>query len=316
MRAWNTVQSHAHADPSNTPGTLLVVAVLTCFNRKPLTLDCLAALKASADRAGVKLRAIVVDDASTDGTAGAVKERFDWVEVVAGSGSLYWNRGMHLGFGRALQQDADHYLWLNDDTLLLPDGLQRLLDQSSALRQASGHPAIVVGTTSDPSGRVSYGGSVAHSRFRRFSYRPVWSEHRPLACDVMNGNCVLLPREVAVRVGNLDPVFEHAMGDTDYALRARRAGYRLYVAAGLVGRCSNNSASGTFNDRSLPLARRWRLMLGRKGLPWRSWLRFTRQHGGVLWPLYFSWPYAKLIVTAMRPVGGSRAGKESVTKAP
>jgi GT2 family glycosyltransferase len=310
------VQPSARNSPLNAAGTPVVVAVLTCFNRKLLTLDCLASLKASADRAGVELRAIVVDDASTDGTADAVKRSFDWVEVLAGSGALYWNRGMHLGFGRALQQQADHYLWLNDDTLLLPDGLQRLLDQSSALRQAQGHPVIVVGATADASGRVSYGGSVARSRFRRFSYQRVWSEHRPLACDAMNGNCVLIPREVAMRVGNLDPVFEHAMGDTDYALRARRAGHGLYVAAGIVGRCSNNSAKGTFNDRSLPFARRWQLMLGRKGLPWRSWLRFTRKHGGVMWPMYFLWPYAKLIVTAMRPVGGRPAVKESVTKAP
>jgi GT2 family glycosyltransferase len=293
-----------------------VIAVLTCFNRKSLTLDCLASLKVSAERAGVKLHAIVVDDASTDGTACAVKECFDWVDVIAGSGALYWNRGMHLGFGRALQQQADHYLWLNDDTVLLPDGLQRLLDQSSALQQAQGQPAILVGATADPSGRVSYGGSVARSRLRRFSYRPVWSEHWPSACDVMNGNCVLIPRAVALRVGNLDPVFEHAMGDTDYALRARAAGYRLFVAAGLVGRCSNNSASGTFNDRSLPLARRWQLMLGRKGLPWRSWLRFTRKHGGAMWPLYFSWPYAKLIVTALLADGRSRPVRESVTRAP
>lgn len=310
------VQPQAHTDSSNTPGKLRVVAILTCFNRKPLTLDCLTALKASADRAGIELHAIVVDDASTDGTADAVKRSFDWVKLLAGSGALYWNRGMHLGFAHALRQQADHYLWLNDDTWLLPDGLQRLLNQASALQQAQGQPVIVVGATTDASGRVSYGGSVALSRFRRFSYRPVWSEREPMACDVMNGNCVLIPREVAMRVGNLDPVFEHAMGDTDYALRARRAGYPLYVAAGIVGRCSNNPAKGTFNDRSLPLARRWQLMLARKGLPWRSWLRFTRKHGGVMWPAYFVWPYAKLIVTAMRPAEARPAIEESATKAP
>lgn len=294
-----------------------VIAVLTCFNRRPMTLACLAALETAAAHAAVALGAIVVDDASTDGTAAAVREAHPWAEVVPGSGSLYWNRGMHLGFGRALERVADYYLWINDDTVLQPDSLQRLLAQAQALQHEHDRPAIVVGATADDSGRISYGGSVAHSRFKRFTYRPIWSDRTAMPCHVMNGNCVLIAREVALHVGNLDPVFEHAMGDTDYALRATRAGYPLYVAAGIVGRCANNPASGTFNDRSLPLRARWRLILHRKGLPVRSWLAFTRKHGGVLWPLYFTWPYAKLLLTGwQRPSRPGRASKRSAIKVP
>ena len=299
------------------PGRPRMIAVLTCFNRKPMTLACLTALDAAAAHAGVALRAIVVDDASTDGTADAVQETFPWAEVAHGSGSLYWNRGMHLGFGRALERAADYYLWINDDTVLQPDALLRLLKQAQALQDVHGRPAILVGATADDSGQISYGGSVAHSRFKRFTYRPVWSDRTAMQCHVMNGNCVLIARDVALRVGNLDPVFEHAMGDTDYALRAGRAGFPLYVAAGVVGRCVNNPATGTFNDRSLPLRARWRLILGRKGLPVRSWLVFTRKHGGVLWPMYFAWPYAKLLLTGWhgttRP---SRDSKRSAIKFP
>ena len=54
--------------------------------------------------------------------------------------------------------------------------------------------------------------------------------------------------------------------------------------------------TGTFTDKSLPLKTRWKRMLDRKGLPWKSWLIFTRRHMGVMWPLYFAWPYAKLVV--------------------
>jgi GT2 family glycosyltransferase len=107
-----------------------------------------------------------------------------------------------------------------------------------------------------------------------------------------------LHRSVACKVGNLDPTFEHAMGDTDYALRARRAGVRAYVAPGIAGYCSVNPLKGSYFDRSLPLHRRWQLIRSRKGLPVRSWLRFTRRHGGWLWPIYFAWPYAKVVLTS------------------
>jgi len=278
-----------------------VSAVLTSFNRREATLACLRALAISAQSARVALRAILVDDASTDGTAGAVREEFDWVEVVEGTGNLFWNRGMHVGYGRAMADLPDYFLWLNDDTELCPDALGRLISQSELLAAQSGRPVIVVGTTVDSqSGQLTYGGYVSGSRLHRFGYRLVWNDSRPVPCETMNGNCVLIQLAVVRRIGNLDPVYEHAMGDTDYALRAREAGFGIFVAGGVMGRCSSNPLAGSFTDESLPWRRRWQLMLGRKGLPVRSWLHFTRRHGGLMWPLYFAWPYAKLAVSGIR----------------
>lgn len=284
-----------------------IVGVLTCFNRKPMTLSCLRAVEASAHHAGVSLDLILVDDASTDGTAVAVRSAFPWVEVVEGSGTLFWNRGMHKGFELAMKRGADHFLWINDDTELLIDALERLLQQSSDLARAEGKPVVVVGATAERGAdRISYGGRVAPSRLKPFNYQLVWSATEPLPCEAMEGNCVLIPREVAMQVGNLDPVFEHAMGDTDYGLRARRKGFKLFVSAGIVGHCSSNPASGTYFDSSLPIRARWRLMLGRKGLPVRSWLHFSKRHGGSLWPLYFSWPYAKLALSSVASLASRR----------
>jgi GT2 family glycosyltransferase len=127
----------------------------------------------------------------------------------------------------------------------------------------------------------------------------------------MNGNLVLLPIEIARAVGNLDPVYEHAAGDIDYALRARKAGYRLFVAPGFVGHCSHNPRAGSFLDRSLPFAERWKKIMSRKGLPPHTWRHFTRRHGGAAWPIYFVWPYFKLLVDGIRGIQSDikRSGK-------
>jgi GT2 family glycosyltransferase len=286
--------------PVNRSHPARIIAVLTSFNRREATLTCLRALAISARSAQIDLRAVLVDDASTDGTAGAVRAEFEWVEVIEGAGDLFWNRGMHIGFGRALADTPDYFLWLNDDTDLCQDAVGRLIGQSERLVAQSGRPVIVVGSTVDGwNGQLSYGGAVARSRLHRFSYRRVWDESTPVPCETMNGNCVLIPFEVALRVGNLDPVYEHAMGDTDYALRAREAGFGIFVAAGVIGHCSGNTDQGSFIDGSLSWRRRWQLMLGRKGLPVRSWLHFTRRHGGWMWPVYFAWPYAKLALSGL-----------------
>jgi GT2 family glycosyltransferase len=206
--------------------------------------------------------------------------------------------------GRALQRDATHYLWINDDTHLVPQALATLLSQADTLQRVQGRASIVVGATAERgSGTITYGGRVASSRWRPFRYQLVYNDREPVPCVAMEGNCVLIPREVAQRVGNLDPTFEHAMGDTDYGLRARAAGFGLHVAAGVVGHCSTNPVGGTYFDTSLPLARRWRLIRSRKGLPVRSWLHFSRRHGGLLWPVHFAWPYAKVLLTGLRPRG-------------
>lgn len=286
--------------------------MLTCFNRKALTLACLEALERSAARAAVKLEAVLVDDASPDGTGAEVHRRFPWVEVIAGSGALFWNRGMHLGFARAMQRRAEHYLWLNDDTHLVPEALANLLAQHAALSAKLGGPAILVGATAErESGKVSYGGRVVTSRWRPFSYRLVYSDTQALPCDAIEGNCVLITRAVAERVGNLDPVFEHAMGDTDYGLRAGALGIPAFVASGVVGHCSQNPLRGSYFDTTLPLAARWKLMRGQKGLPVRSWLHFCRRHGGFAWPVHFAWPYAKLLLTGMR---GAMVGRSAGTQ--
>ena len=291
-------------------GRAAVIAVLTCFNRKDSTLACLDALAASASAADIDLDVVLVDDASTDGTAAAVRASFPWIEVIDGAGDLYWNRGMHEGFARALKRPADYYLWINDDTHLVPEAVTMMLRQSDQLRRREGKPVILVGTTvGRDNGAISYGGRVSSSRLRPFKYRLVWSEREPVPCEVMEGNCVLIPSEIAHSVGNLDPKFEHAMGDTDYGLRARAAGYQLFVAAGIVGLCSRNPGSGTFFDTSLPLVARWKLIRSRKGLPIRSWLHFSKRHGGALWPLHFTWPYAKVLLSGVRGLIHRRASR-------
>lgn len=274
-----------------------ICALLTCFNRREHTLACLQALEVAAAQPRVRLHAVLVDDSSTDGTAQAVRARYPWVEIESGDGSLFWCRGMSRAMSVGMQQQHDFYLWLNDDTLLRPDAVSRLLACEQSLRQRRDDACIVVGSTVDAATDVfSYGGTRRDSFWLPMRFVPVLPTEEPQRCDAMNGNIVLMSTEVALRVGNLDARFEHAMGDTDYSLRACRKGVAVWVAPGIHGSCSDNPRRDTFLDQGLPLRQRWRRMMGRKGLPWRSWLVLTRRHAGLLWPLHFAWPYVRVMV--------------------
>lgn len=292
---------------ANSPASR-IAAIMTSHNRREKTMECLNALSASRNIQNVELNGVLADDGSTDGTAEAVGQVYPWVRVVHGDGSLFWCRGMHRAFETALQQGFDYYLWLNDDTMLHADALSRLLDCARTQRAATGKPVIVVGSTVDEqSGKLSYGGERRAARWLRTRFVKLQPGEQAQPCESMNGNIVLIPAESAHRVGNLDPAFEHAMGDTDYALRANKLGVGVWVAPGVHGTCADNTVSHTFRDTDLPLTKRWKQMLGRKGLPWRSWLHFTRRHAGVFWPLYFIWPYARTVIagTMVPPKGNS-----------
>ncbi|PQA77457.1 glycosyltransferase family 2 protein [Rhodoferax sp. TS-BS-61-7] len=274
-----------------------VCILLTCFNRKEKTLACFAALQANVLPSGIDLTAVVVDDGSSDGTAEALTEKYPWVRVERSAESLYWCRGMHQAFEIAQRSNPDLYVWLNDDTMLQPNALARLIETEQQLRAAVGKPVVVVGSTVDEStGALTYGGCIRLAGLKRMRFARMQPTNVAQRCDAMNGNLVLLSKQAVEVVGNLDPVFEHAMGDTDYALRANKLGASVWVAPGIYGTCSNNSLVGTYMDSSLPLRRRWTLMMHRKGLPWRSWLALTSRHAGPVWPLYFVWPYLSLVL--------------------
>jgi len=48
---------------------------------------------------------------------------------------------------------------------------------------------------------------------------------------LINGNIVLIPKQVYEKVGMKDPVFQHAIGDSDYGYRVIEAGLKNYVAS-------------------------------------------------------------------------------------
>jgi GT2 family glycosyltransferase len=273
-----------------------LAALLSCHNRREKTITCLDALFAQELPAGCRLEVFLTDDGSTDGTAAAVRERFPAVRLLAGDGTLFWNGGMRLAFGEALKGDHDFYLWLNDDTLLDSGALAALLRTHEAVRAAAGAEVIVTGTTRSPDdGRPTYGGVERRSRLRRTRFSLVVPGDIPVECETMNGNCVLVPRQVAERVGNLDGAFVHGMGDFDYGLRARAAGFSVWVMPGFVGFCGKNPLLGTFYDGSLPVRERWRRMHSPKGLPPGEWKVFCRRHAGPFWPIFFLWPYVRVL---------------------
>lgn len=267
----------------------VVAVLLTCHDRRSETLACLAALAAQLTTAS--LRVHLVDAGSRDGTADEVERRFPDVTVLRRGRELYWNSGMRAAWEHARSEHVDAYLWLNDDTHLDSDALERML---AIHTEEPG--AIVVGAVRDPTtGAVTYSGVERPDPRRPLAFRRVRPGDVPRAVETMNGNCVLVPRAVVDRIGLLDAVFTHGMGDFDYGLRARAAGFEVLLAPGTMGTCAANAPS---DERTV--GEELDHLRGPKGLPPREWRVFAQRWAGPLWPLYFVSPYARRLVRRAR----------------
>ncbi|MEK0182226.1 MAG: glycosyltransferase family 2 protein [Oscillatoriales cyanobacterium] len=284
-----------------------IATIITCHNRKQKTLASLAALFNQVLPADVLLVVYLVDAASTDGTPEAVQETYPLVKLLGGDGNLFWNGGMRQGLAEAMKHGYDYYLWLNDDTVLEPSAVNTMLATSRSLAEQGHRRPIAVGSTHDATtGALTYGGWLRTSWWHPLHFRLLEPIAEAQQCSTMNGNCVLIPREVVEVVGNLDPAFIHSMGDIDYGLRSVQQNCTVWVVPGYVGTCSTNPSEGNcWEDPNMSLLDRWKKVMQPKGFSPKESKVLVQRHTNILWPIYWLLPYLRLILTSLRrgPVG-------------
>jgi len=258
---------------------------MTCHNRRDITLSCLDALFKQVLPLDTTFKVYLVDDGSTDGTGDAVIQRYPSVNVIKGNGNLYWCGGMRMAWTEAMKEHYDYYLWLNDDTILYENAISTLIWVNQVIKDQGLKEGIVVGSVMDPdTGQFAYGGKIQIKK-NSLSSKNVIPTNSVQECDLFNGNLVLIPHLVACTIGNLSKDYTHAIGDTDYGLRARKYGIPIRIAPKYLGKCRTNPRS-TWTDPQTPLIKRIRHLYSPKGLPPREWYIFTKQHFGSAWLLF------------------------------
>tara|TARA_R110002074_G_scaffold352155_1_gene523374 strand:- start:8087 stop:8848 length:762 start_codon:yes stop_codon:yes gene_type:complete len=238
----------------------------------------------------------LVDDGSEDGTGEAVRFEFPSVNVIQGDGSLFWGGGMRRAFSEAQKINYDFYIWLNDDVELDSTAITNVISNYERILAETKILPIVVGATFDPDlGKTSYGGRMSQI-LRPLNFKLIDpDETQSIPCDTMNGNFVLISREVAERGGNLDARFVQQLGDFDYGLRAKRAGISIWVAPGYVGRCKATHRTAVWKDGRVSFSQRLKAVRAPLGLPPAEFFTFAWRHYHLVGLLFAILSYRKLI---------------------
>jgi GT2 family glycosyltransferase len=213
-----------------TPAAPDISVIIVTWNGRRYLDACLEAVAAQED---VAAETIVVDNASSDGTAAYLRERYQWVRVVA----LAENRGFAGGNNAGVREARGRYVaLLNNDTI--PDrgwlsALRRGLDEQDGFALAASrivymHDPAVIDSAGD--GMLRWGGA-----FKRLHGGPAEAAGESREVFGVCGAACLLPKAVYEELGGFDEDFFASHEDVDLSYRARLRGYRCrYVASAIV----------------------------------------------------------------------------------
>lgn len=204
----------------------VVSIVIPVYNQVRFTLACLDALVAHRTRHRFEI--LIGDDNSSDPTPDALAIGIPGVRVL--------RHAVNLGFVKNCNATAVHargryVVFLNNDTLVLPNWLDELVDTLEA------DPAIGLAGSKliYPDGRLQECGAIVWNDGSAWNFGRLDDPRRPEYCylrdvDYVSGASIALPRVLWEKLGGFDELFVPAYAeDADLAFRVRADGLRTVV---------------------------------------------------------------------------------------
>jgi len=230
-------------DPGKPVEVPRVTVAVVSFNTRAATLACLESVLATGI---ADLKVVVVDNASTDGTADAITSRFPQIRLVVAAENLGFAKAVNVAAGEA---EPGYLVLLNPDTIVLPGSLEALLEFALA------HPAYRVygGRTLRSDGSLdpsscwgspslwsltcfATGLSTAFKGSRVFDPETLgrWQRNSVRPVPVITGCLLLISVDDFRSLGGMDERFFLYGEDAEFSLRARSRGMRPVIVPDAV----------------------------------------------------------------------------------
>ena len=204
-----------------------VSIIILNWNGLEDTVECLESLK-DIDYPNYEI--IVVDNGSTDGSCDFLKANFPYVRLIENNENLGFAEGNNCGIRQA---SGKYVLLLNNDVVVDRYFLKELVNVAES-DPAIGAVGAVAYYYDDPQRIWQAAGMISWNRGRiRIVGRNEVDEgqfNEVTEVDYVPGCSMLVRRELFERVGYLDPKYFVYYDETDWCIRAQRAGYRVLYA--------------------------------------------------------------------------------------
>jgi hypothetical protein len=209
--------------------------IIVNWNTRALLAQCLESIVNVQTFKRLNVQTFVIDNASTDGSAAMVRERFPWVHLIENEENVGFARANNQALARAQRR---YVLLLNSDTEVAPGALEsmvafmdahpeagacgpRLLNGDGSL-QPSCHPVLTPGREF---WRLMFLDRIwPHATYDQES----WDRRTPREVEVIKGACLMLRAEALAQVGVLDERYFIYTEEMDLCHRLRQAGWSLW----------------------------------------------------------------------------------------
>lgn len=240
---------------------------------------------------------VVVDNASTDGTAALLRERYPQVTVLPMRENLGASGAFAVGLAYAALERRHDWVWAFDhDSVPNDDSLELLLAGAESLRDQNGQIGILAPLAIHGETGTAYAPLLWQDGYVKL---PAEKLHEPVVfADLVINSGSLLRRGLVEEIGLPRADFFMDFFDYEYCLRARSHGYKIAVITGsrLVHEIGNSrkvwlpGGSGLWKDhspcreyyisRNLTYAAWW--LYPTPGGKWFAFRHLARHAGGVL----------------------------------
>ncbi len=267
--------------------------VIVSWNVKQLLRECLGSVYRSFDSHGSAYEVIVVDNASTDGSADMVAEDYPQASVIAN----VENKGFAAANNQGLAKTSGRYMvLLNPDTSLRGNALGTLLsflEQTPSAGMAG--PRLVFGDGSFQHSAFEFPSlaqalidffpvhhRLTESRLNGRYPRSLYASGDPFAVDHPLGACMMVRRTVIEQVGGLDEQFFMYCEEVDWARRIKQAGWGVFcVPAAEVVHYAGQSTRQSRDAMFVAL--------------WRSRFRLFDKHYGP----FYNWAVRRIVLAGL-----------------
>ncbi len=192
---------------------------------------------------------VVYDDKSSDGTSNWLSENYPKIYQIKGDGKSWWTGSLKNGIDFCLKNNCNYILSLNADVLIDQETIINLLNCSKK-KNNSVIASLVVSYSN--LNNIIWAGSifdkispwipifVSKYLHKNMDYSDLKKEVYEV--DEVHGRGVIIPSEIFKTVGNYDNnVFPHYGGDTDFSLKLKKNGIKMFVQPNCVVKLFENN---------------------------------------------------------------------------
>jgi GT2 family glycosyltransferase len=297
-----------------------VSIIVLSYNGREDTLACLRSLD---HLMYPNVEVVVVDNASADGSVEAIRSAYPQTTIIETGANLGFTGGNNVGIKYALEHGADYIMLLNNDTIVAPDMLNLMVEVMEG-DSSIGVTGPTIYYYNAPDLIWSAGGKIDWSQGTT-SMIGLNEEDKsqfgvsPRAVDFVTGCAMLVKREVWERAGLLDDQFFMYYEETEWCVRANRAGYKImYIPSAMMWHKISIDERAASPRTYYYMTRNRLLFLRNTSVGYKTWLYIGGEYLRTFmsWSLRSKWqdrrPLRRIMLRAIKDYSLGKFGQVTV----